>query len=73
MHLDKNWPGHMGANLHTCWFRCNMIAQKLNYIPEVQEVEFLPAELHKNAEGLDPDSGKEWGYLSWIHEKLTSC
>lgn len=73
MHFEGNWPGHMGANLHKCGFGCSVVAQKLYHIPEVQEVEFLPAEWHKNAEGLDPDSGKEWGCLSCIHKQLTSC
>ena len=42
--------------------------QIIEYIPTTLVAEFLPAEQHKNAEGLDPDSRKEWGYLSCIHK-----
>jgi hypothetical protein len=40
----------------------------IKHKPTVLVAGFLPAEQHKNAEGLDPDSRKEWGYLFCIHK-----
>jgi hypothetical protein len=42
--------------------------QFIKHKPTVLVAGFLPAEQHKNAEGLDPDSRKEWGYLFCIHK-----